>query len=122
MGRAGFGGSCERRGLSYVVRRSFRGQGLATEVAHALVGWHLSHTADVPLRGVVAVGNDASVRVLEKVGLHEVGQEDFEGTTVASSNIRLRLSQRGDTHSSAATRGATDLLLNAANARQPIVD
>ena len=80
VGRAGFGGTPERRGLSYVIRRSRWGLGLATEIAEALVGWHLSHTVAVPLRAIVAVGNDASARVLEKVGFDEAGQEDFDGT------------------------------------------
>lgn len=31
-------------------------------------------------RAIVAVGNDASARVLEKVGFDEVGEEDFDGT------------------------------------------
>lgn len=80
VGRAGFGGTSESRGLSYVIRRSRWGLGLATEIAEALVGWHLSHTVAVPLRAIVAVGNDASARVLEKVGFVEAGPEDFEGT------------------------------------------
>jgi ribosomal-protein-alanine N-acetyltransferase len=80
VGRAGFGGTSESRGLSYVIRRSRWGLGLATEIADVLVGWHLSHTVDVPLRAIVAVGNDASARVLAKVGFEEAGREDFEGT------------------------------------------
>ncbi|WP_244884810.1 GNAT family N-acetyltransferase [Janibacter anophelis] len=80
VGRAGFGGTPEIRGMSYLIRRSRWGLGLATEIAEALVGWHLSHTIAVPLRAIVAVGNDASARVLEKVGFDEAGQEDFDGT------------------------------------------
>jgi [ribosomal protein S5]-alanine N-acetyltransferase len=80
VGRAGFGGSSESRGLSYVIRRSDWGRGLATEVAEALVLWHLAHAVDIPLRAIVALGNDTSVRVLEKVGFDEVGGEDFDGT------------------------------------------
>ena len=79
VGRAGFGGTAQGRGLSYVIRRSRWGLGLATEVAEALVDWHLAHAVAVPLRAIVAVGNDASARVLEKVGFQEVGQEDFDG-------------------------------------------
>lgn len=66
-------------GLSCVIRRSRWGLGLATEVAEALVDWHLAHAAAVPLRAIVALGNDASARVLEKVGFDEVGLEDFDG-------------------------------------------
>ena len=81
VGRAGFGGTSESRGLSYVIRRSSWRLGLATEIAEALVGWHLAHTVALPLRAIVAVGNDASARVLEKVGFDEVGEEDFDGTS-----------------------------------------
>ncbi len=70
--------------LAYLIERTRWGQGLATEVAEGLVGWHLAHAGDVPLRAIVAVGNHASVRVLEKVGFAEVGQEDFEGMTCLS--------------------------------------
>lgn len=80
VGRAGFGGSPDSRGISYLIRRSHWGLGLATEVAEALVGWHRAHGMAVPLRGTVAVGNDASARVLEKVGFDEVGREDYDGT------------------------------------------
>lgn len=80
VGRAGFGGTSERRGLSYVIRRDLWGLGLATEIAEALVGWHLANAVGVPLRAIVVVGNDASARVLQKVGFNEVGEEDFAGT------------------------------------------
>jgi RimJ/RimL family protein N-acetyltransferase len=84
VGRAGFGGSATHRGLSYLIRRSHWGRGLATEISEALVGWHLSHAAGVPLRAIVAVGNEASGRVLQKVGFREVGTEDHEGTICRS--------------------------------------
>jgi [ribosomal protein S5]-alanine N-acetyltransferase len=84
VGRAGFGGDDTNRGLSYAIRRSHWGRGLATEVAEALVGWHLSHAPAARLRALVAVGNDASVRVLQKVGFQEVGTEDFDGTVCRS--------------------------------------
>jgi RimJ/RimL family protein N-acetyltransferase len=38
----------------------------------------------VPLRALAAVGNDPSVRVLEKVGVDELGTEDFGGTICRS--------------------------------------
>jgi len=84
VGRAGFGARGDGRMLAYLIERTRWGQGLATEVAEGLVGWHLAHAGDVPLRAIVAVGNHASVRVLEKVGFAEVGQEDFEGMTCLS--------------------------------------
>lgn len=80
VGRAGFGGDDKVRGVSYLISRSLWGQGLATEAAAALVEWHRSNAADAQLRGLVAVGNDASIRVLEKVGFQRQGTEDYEGT------------------------------------------
>jgi len=79
VGRAGFGGTHERRELKFTIRRDRWGSGLATEIAEALVGWHMAYTVDVPLHAVVEVGNNASVRVLEKVGFREVGYEDVNG-------------------------------------------
>lgn len=84
VGRAGFGGDATDRQLALLIRRSHCGRGLATEIAEALVGWHLSHAGGASLRAVVAVGNHASVRVLQKVGFVEVGTEDFDGTACHS--------------------------------------
>jgi RimJ/RimL family protein N-acetyltransferase len=84
LGRAGFGGDAADRGLSYAIRRSHWGLGLATEVAGALVEWHLTHAPAARLRALVAAGNDASVRVLQKVGFEEVGQEHYDGTMCRS--------------------------------------
>jgi RimJ/RimL family protein N-acetyltransferase len=84
VGRAGFGGDATHRGLGYVIRRSHWGFGLATEIAEALVGWHLSHDPAVPLRALVAVENEASGRVLHNVGFSEAGTEDYNGTLCRS--------------------------------------
>lgn len=79
IGRAGFGGTEERRGISYLIARPLWGQGIATEVASALVEWHLAHAPDARLRALVVIGNDASARVLEKIGFQVIGTEDYEG-------------------------------------------
>lgn len=79
LGRAGFGGDDDVRGIAYAIRRSHWGRGLATEIAEALVKWHLLNARGLRLRGVVAVGNDASARVLQKIGFEEVGTEEFHG-------------------------------------------
>ena len=80
IGRAGFGGEDDLRGISYLIARPLWGQGLATEVSAALVEWHLSNAPHAQLRALVALGNDASVRVLEKVGFQKAGTEDYAGT------------------------------------------
>ncbi len=81
VGRAGFGSCADGRMLAYLIARARWGQGLATEVASALVTWHLAHALQEPLRAIVAIGNDASLRVLEKVGFDQIGQGHVEGTT-----------------------------------------
>ena len=68
VGRAGFGGGDTERQIAFAVRRSHWGRGLATEIAEALVGWHLSHAGGASLRAIAAVGNHASVRVLRESG------------------------------------------------------
>jgi RimJ/RimL family protein N-acetyltransferase len=80
IGRAGFGGTNELRGISYLIARPHWGQGLATEVCTALVAWHLSNARHAGLRALVVVGNDASGRVLDKVGFQKAGTEDYQGT------------------------------------------
>lgn len=79
IGRAGFGGDESTRGLSYHIRRDCWGQGLATEIALALVDWHRANAPAATLRALVEIGNDASVRVLQKVDFQEVGPEDYHG-------------------------------------------
>ncbi|MGL5818819.1 MAG: GNAT family N-acetyltransferase, partial [Phycicoccus sp.] len=73
VGRAGFGIHDKGRELGYTVRRDRWGQGLATELARALVCWHREHAGHVPLRAYVSQHNPASARVLEKVGFEPVG-------------------------------------------------
>lgn len=79
VGRAGFAPDRDRHELGYTIRRRLWGQGLATEIAAALVAWHRIHAPDVPLWGYVAVGNPASSRVLEKSGLVTVGTDHHNG-------------------------------------------
>jgi ribosomal-protein-alanine N-acetyltransferase len=79
IGRAGFGGTDELRGISYLIARPLWGKGLATEISRALVAWHLSNAPHARLRALVVQGNDASIRVLEKVGFQEAGVEEYEG-------------------------------------------
>lgn len=84
VGRAGFGGDNADRALSYAIRRSLWGLGFATEIAKALVEWHRCHAPRSRLHALVAVGNDASARVLEKAGFQEVGTRDYDGTPCRS--------------------------------------
>ena len=85
IGRAGFGDSPDHRGLSYLIRGSHWRRGLATEVAAALVDWHVSQVPGLPLTAIAAVENLASIRVLQKVGFEdEAHRVDYEGVMCRS--------------------------------------
>ena len=79
VGRAGFGLLRDGRELGYTIRRELWGQGLATEVAAALVAWRRSNAAGCPLYAYVAVDNPASRRVLEKNEFELISREDHVG-------------------------------------------
>lgn len=83
VGRAGFGEVESCRELAYALNRDLWGQGLATEIAGALVEWHLEHPArELAPSGLCAhveVGNQASVRVLEKVRFEYVDRRVYAG-------------------------------------------
>lgn len=79
IGRVGFGPHEDGREMGYTIRRDYWGQGLATEIAAALVAWHLANAADCPLYAFVAVENSASRRVLEKIGFTYIGPEEHSG-------------------------------------------
>lgn len=79
VGRAGFGGTDDDRQLAYLVRRGLWGRGIASEIAAALVAWHLDHAPGASLSALVVAGNDASARVLAKTGFVEVGRVDYRG-------------------------------------------
>jgi RimJ/RimL family protein N-acetyltransferase len=72
IGRAGFGLSADgrRRELGYLLAPRCWGRGLGTELARALVRWHLGHLdgLEPALQAWVFPDNVASRRVLEKAG------------------------------------------------------
>lgn len=79
LGRAGFGTShgTGHRELGYLLRREAWGQGLASEIASALVNWHQEHPDPAYGRALVAYvydTNTASQRVLLNAGFHRAGQ------------------------------------------------
>ncbi|MEM1216624.1 MAG: GNAT family N-acetyltransferase [Bacteroidota bacterium] len=65
--------------LGYRLRREYWGQGMATEAARACLDYGLDELHLNRIIGRVVVGNLASVRVLEKIGMQRVGPLDFEG-------------------------------------------
>ncbi len=87
VGRGGFGDYAGDRELGYTIDRQQCGRGLATELASALVAWHVAHPAtaghdgDRPMRlwGYADVDNVASVRVMTKAGLRFVETREHAG-------------------------------------------
>jgi len=88
VGRAGFGlfDGRSRRELGYVLAPSVWGRGLATELARALVTWHVEHPdprVSAELAAFAFTDNTASRRVLEKAGFACVGERVDGGIPVA---------------------------------------
>lgn len=84
VGRGGFGlyDDGMHRELGYLLARDMWGQGLATELARALVKWHFAHPdphLSRDLLGFAHVENRASRRVLEKVGFIPTHEGDWQG-------------------------------------------
>jgi len=82
VGRAGFGGHGRDRELGYTISRDIWGQGVASEIAQALVRWHRDHNGTgqgARLLAYVAVENVASKKVLEKAGLVPAGYAKHNG-------------------------------------------
>nr|WP_232472611.1 GNAT family N-acetyltransferase [Deinococcus sp. DB0503] len=72
VGRGGFGLSddSQQRELGYLLAPELWGQGLATELARALIAWHFAHPDPRLSRDLLAcahVENGASRRVLERL-------------------------------------------------------
>ena len=65
-----------RQEIGYGLAAPFRGQGLGTEAVRVMADW----LADLPgvraLTAEVEVGNDASRRLLERLGFHLVGDQE----------------------------------------------
>ena len=92
IGRAGFGWNGQERELAYTIRRDLWGQGLATEIAAALVQWHRDHPGaePAPRLGALAVNeNYPSLRVLHKAGLRFVNDVDYEGVRCARYELPI---------------------------------
>jgi RimJ/RimL family protein N-acetyltransferase len=90
VGRAGFGSLGEDRDLGYTLERAAWGQGLATELAIALVQWHranpghrVSDGNPVRLGAYADADHAASLRVMSKAGLRFVDVHDHQGCPCA---------------------------------------
>lgn len=74
--------SLPRPDLGYAFLPDYTGQGLASEAGAAVLA-HAFGTLRLPqVLAIVSPGNEASVRVLAKLGMREWGLRDFEGETL----------------------------------------
>jgi ribosomal-protein-alanine N-acetyltransferase len=79
VGSAGFLGPPDQDGaieLGYGIHPEHRGVGYATEAAAALVRWGLARDGVLRVAARCADTNAASIRVLEKAGMHRIGVSD----------------------------------------------
>jgi ribosomal-protein-alanine N-acetyltransferase len=78
IGDLGFKGLPDAHGMveiGYGIIPSYRGQGYATEAARALIDWASKQPNVRSITAECEATNRASIRVLEKLGLRQSGQE-----------------------------------------------
>lgn len=79
VGDIGFKGPPDNTGaveLGYSVLPAFRRRGYASEAARALVGWALVQAGVRRVLAEYLPDNAASIRVLEQIGMRQVGRDD----------------------------------------------
>ena len=69
--------------LGYVLGYKYWGMGIATEMAGLLLAYARNINADAKFVAVTTLENNASQHVLEKVGLHRVGNYIRQGKDLA---------------------------------------
>lgn len=70
--------------LAYWIRADAANQRYTTEAARALVGWGFDVVGLHRLRAVIAVGNEASLRVIKRLGFR------VEGTMREAERVGIR--------------------------------
>jgi RimJ/RimL family protein N-acetyltransferase len=81
--------------IVFTLKRALWGQGLASEIAHALVTFGLLQLKLPSLIGIVATGNAASRRVLEKSGFARESSRQTRGEAVVIYRLSP-IAGRGD--------------------------
>jgi [ribosomal protein S5]-alanine N-acetyltransferase len=79
IGDIGFKGPPDGTGaveIGYSVLPAFRGHGYATEAARALIGWAAAQPGVRRVTAECLEDNRASIRVLEKAGMHQIGRDE----------------------------------------------
>ena len=73
--------------FGYALLKKFWNKGYATELSKALINWGFENLAVKKLVGIIRPENERSRHVLEKVGMHYVGIENYNGIDVARYEI-----------------------------------
>jgi RimJ/RimL family protein N-acetyltransferase/predicted acetyltransferase len=73
--------------IGYRLHPDYWHKGYATELARILIEWGFKHLSINKLIAVIQPENQASRRVLERVGMHYVGRIEAYNTTVAKYEI-----------------------------------
>ena len=79
IGDIGFKGPPDGSGaveIGYSVLPAFRGHGYATEAARALIGWAAAQPGVRRVTAECLADNHASIRVLEKAGMQQIGRDE----------------------------------------------
>lgn len=78
VGSAGFTGRPKHGAieLGFGIHSDFRNRGYATEAARALIDWGLAQPSVEQIAARCDPGNGPSVRVLEKIGMTRLGEEE----------------------------------------------
>jgi RimJ/RimL family protein N-acetyltransferase len=64
--------------VGYGVERESQGRGFATEATGACIDWALAHPECVAVQAVTYPWHKASLRVIEKVGMRQVGTREHD--------------------------------------------
>jgi len=75
--------------IAYTLCRDLWGQGMATEIAQALLGIWKDRRISPSLIGIASLDNEPSRRVLTKVGLNYERKASYHGEAVALYRTRL---------------------------------
>jgi RimJ/RimL family protein N-acetyltransferase len=79
IGDGGFKGAPDEQGeveIGYAIIPAYRRNGFAREAARALVTWAFSHPDVTAVKAETLASGDASIRVLQSLGMEQTGEYD----------------------------------------------
>ncbi len=69
--------------MGWIFTTRIHGQGLASEAAHAALGWAQANLEPTPIWAIIAPGNDASFRLAERLAIQRVAETLYNGEPTA---------------------------------------